>query len=132
MFDLLSTNMSSLYELSEWGWDAEAKLKELSEPDARYYVVVDPKKSAGDAGVVCAFSHFRFLVEEEVEVVYIYELQVAPAYQRAGLGKWLMMLLELTALKYKMRKTMLTTFKFNTKAMVKWRNCLIFLYTLKG
>ena len=48
---------------------------------------------------VVAFVHYRFVVEEDFPVLYVYELQLEKCVQGKGLGKFLMQLLELIACK---------------------------------
>ena len=52
---------------------------------------------AGD--LLLGFVHYRFVVEEDVPVVYVYELQLESTAQKKGLGKFLMQLIELVARK---------------------------------
>ena len=41
-------------------------------------------------GELLAFAHMRFLVEANVETIYVYEIQVKGSVRRSGLGKHLM------------------------------------------
>ena len=52
------------------------------------------------------FVHFRFELEGEAEVLYVYELQVAKEAARKGLGMRLMQIMELAARKYSMKWVM--------------------------
>jgi GNAT superfamily N-acetyltransferase len=45
------------------------------------------------------FVHYRFVLEEDVPVLYVYELQLESRVQGKGLGKFLMELIELIAQK---------------------------------
>jgi len=110
VFDLLKTNMKALYEGSSWGWDEKIKRDEMLEDNARYLLAYD----ADDK--VVAMSHFRFDVDEDVEVLYCYEVQLSQIVRRKGLGKFLMQILELMAMKAKMKKVILTVFKANSHA----------------
>jgi len=58
--------------------------------------------------------HFRFDEEDEVRVLYCYEIQLCEEVRRKGLGKFLMQILELIAFKTSMEKVMLTVFRHNT------------------
>lgn len=62
IFDLMERNMKKLYEQS-WGWNEEEKHKEMTE-DSAYYLI------ASCEGKKVAFSHFRFDVDQDIEVLY--------------------------------------------------------------
>ncbi len=116
IFDLLlqltEVNMKELYQQSEWGWDSRAKLKEFQHKHANFLILkLDDK--------VIAFCHFRFdSGSDPTEAcVYCYELQVSEEFQRRGLGNYLMTILKLLAIRFKMYKVMLTVFKHNTNAI---------------
>lgn len=110
-FRFVETNMKSLYDKSNWGWNEKGKLEEMSEENARYLFAVD-----GDANVV-AMSHFRFDVDDDVEVLYCYEIQLSEDIRGKGLGKFMMQILELMAIKAKMIKVVLTVFKENLRGI---------------
>ena len=67
-------------------------------------------------GSPVAFSHFRYEMEHEEEVLYVYEIQLEEKVRRKGLGRFMMMVLELLSNKADMRKIMLTCFKHNPLA----------------
>lgn len=50
----------------------------------------------------------RFEVEDATPILYVYEVQLAPAVQRKGLGTFLMTLLKLVAKKSQLEAIMLT------------------------
>ena len=110
IFGLLKTNMEAKYDAA-WGWSDKEKKKEQNEEDARFCLVRSP------AGDLIAFSHFRFSLEGVYKVIYIYEVQVDATYRSQGLGKRLVQLLELLAVKKKMEWTMCTVFKCNERSM---------------
>mmetsp|Transcript_5249 Transcript_5249/g.33010 ORF Transcript_5249/g.33010 Transcript_5249/m.33010 type:complete len:306 (-) Transcript_5249:597-1514(-) len=102
-FLLAKENSKDVYEQSGYGWFDDEKQSELREPSARFLVVKDVQK---DEHVV-AFLHFRFTLQGELvdceegePAIIVYDIQVAPAYQRKGLGKHLMQLIELIADRY--------------------------------
>ncbi|XP_074662862.1 uncharacterized protein LOC141915278 [Tubulanus polymorphus] len=105
-FKLLKDNMQSLYEDSEWGWKDKEKYEEMTEDKAWYLIARSEDKPVG-------FVHFRFDLEEGDEVLYCYEIQLEKSFRGKGLGKFLMLILELLAHKTQMKKVMLTTFKHN-------------------
>lgn len=110
-FNLTKKNMEKLYCECEWGWDDDEKFNELTSDSARYLIAKDPE------GHPRAFIHFRFDIEYEVEVVYCYEVHLEDELRSKGLGKFMMQILEMLALKTAMRKVVLTAFKHNPEAM---------------
>ncbi|KAL3141180.1 N-alpha-acetyltransferase 40 [Trebouxia sp. C0009 RCD-2024] len=100
-YELCEQNMHSMYE-DVWGWKPAEKQSELKHPDARYLLVHDADRST------VAYVHFRFEVEDATPVLYVYEVQLAPAVQRKGLGAFLMTLLKLVAKKSQLEAIMLT------------------------
>lgn len=118
LFEMMRHNMQHMYENAKgWGWDPKFKWKELFSSKARYLIC----QQTTEPFDVLGFSHFRFQVDTESEpaeaVLYIYELQIVEGARKKGLGLRMMQILEALALKYNMRKTMLTVFKENTGAM---------------
>ena len=84
IMDLLTKNMKSLYEQSEWGWNEKSKKEEMFEDNAWYLLA---KNKEGD---IAGFSHFRFDMDYDDEVVYVYEIQLKEEYRRKGLGRFMM------------------------------------------
>lgn len=107
-FNLTKRNMQSKYEQCSWGWSDAKKLEELTDESAWYLIA----KSVSD-NIPLGFSHFRFDMDEGIEVLYCYELQLEPFVQRKNLGKFMMQILELIAFKNNMRKVILTVLKNN-------------------
>ncbi|CAD5113671.1 DgyrCDS2831 [Dimorphilus gyrociliatus] len=103
--NLTRKNMKELYEACEWGWNDKAKKSEMEEDAARYLIARDEK---GDPQ---ACVHFRFDLDDDIEVVYCYEIQLEESVRRKGLGKFLMQILELLALKTGMKKVVATVLK---------------------
>lgn len=136
---IFEENMGDLYRQSSWGLDMREKRKEFLHPDARFLIVlaednsfnatksdingsqVSQSTSANPEQAVLGFVHYRFELDDEDDpiapVSYVYELQIRSMQQKSGLGKRLMSIIELLALKSRMEKVMLTVFKVNTKAM---------------
>ena len=77
------------------------------------YETVDGKE------VPVGYSHFRFEYEEDKEcnALYMWEIQLEKRVQRKGLGRFLVQILELLAIKHKMPYVMLTVFHINTDAL---------------
>ncbi|CAM9408053.1 unnamed protein product [Sphacelaria rigidula] len=88
---------------------------------------------------LAGYCHFRFAwdadenddgegVGGKEDVLYVYEIQVAPWATRRGLGRRMMQALELLANRHFMTKVMLTVFKENEQAMsfytTKMRYCV--------
>ncbi|EFA07325.1 N-alpha-acetyltransferase 40 [Tribolium castaneum] len=107
IFNLTKRNMQLKYEQCSWGWNDNKKMEELMD-EAAWYLI-----AKGVDGTFLGFSHFRFDMDEGIEVLYCYELQLEPAIQRKGLGKFMMQILELIAFKNNMRKVILTILKNN-------------------
>ena len=111
LLDLTRTNMRAVYEAAPgWGgWRDGKKRGELLDSDARYFVARAAGGGGGggdgggggggggDGGALLGFAGFRFVSEGERDVLYLYELQLAEAAQRKGLGKHLMALCEQAA-----------------------------------
>ncbi|URE25085.1 Acetyltransferase (GNAT) family [Musa troglodytarum] len=132
--DLLKVNMEGPYG-SEWQLEEKVKRREMVSPEARYIFVRQSTNAAsdenplakneerhytgqtGDQNHLVGFVHYRFIVEEDIPVVYVYELQLEACAQRKGLGKFLMQLIELIAHKNRLGAVMLTVQKANVLAM---------------
>ena len=119
---LFENNMGEMYRNSSWGLDMEGKLEELKSKKARYLFAIDyDEKLAG-------FVHFRFELDDEESptcaVLYIYEIQIASAYRRCGIGKRLMGVAERIAREQSMKKVVLTVFKNNHGAISFYQKAL--------
>jgi len=95
---------------TEWPTEEKVKHREMVASDARYIFVYEVPTSSrndemglipmnGNVGEVVGFVQYRFILEEELPVLYVYELQLEQHVQGKGLGKFLMQLLELIARK---------------------------------
>lgn len=60
---------------------------------------------------LAAFVHFRFDIEDLIEVLYLYEIQLEKCVRQKGLGKYLMSFMETIAFHYKMKRIVLTVLK---------------------
>eukprot|EP00937_MAST-01D_sp_MAST-1D-sp2_P002782 g2782.t1 len=118
VFDLTERNMKALYESSDWGWKAKEKRDELFDENARY-LVARAKGEGGAAGEPLAYIHFRFEMMDLdlVEMLYVYDVQLEEGARRKGLGKHLMLVMELAARKWGMDWVMCTVFKHNPASM---------------
>ncbi|KAA3473553.1 N-alpha-acetyltransferase 40-like isoform X1 [Gossypium australe] len=95
---LLKANMMEPYG-SEWAVEEKVKRREMVAPEARYiFVYCNANEMMDNAFTpLLGFLHFRFTLEEEIPVLYLYELQLDSLVQGKGLGKFLMQLVELIA-----------------------------------
>eukprot|EP00850_Spirogloea_muscicola_P010611 SM000063S20001 [mRNA] locus=s63:253481:255587:+ [translate_table: standard] len=123
-------------------WLAEAKLKQaqLVEDGAKYILIIPNVKAILASGTTAlgvhrnshdrarsppaddptepqGFVQFRFVEEEGMPVLYVYELQLGHPLQRCGLGSFLMRLMEGVAQESSMVGVMLTVQTKNTGAL---------------
>ena len=140
--DLFQANMGDLYRNSRWGLNLDEKREEFRHKKARFLLVratrnnsIQEKPSAAaeqeeeeaspsssdDVSSLAAFVHFRFCYDDddspEAAVLYVYEIQVAPAHRRRGLGRRLMAVVESVARAVDLPLVMLTVFKKNEAAL---------------
>jgi len=120
LMDLITRNMKALYEESDWGWKTANKEEEMFDDRAWYLLARDME----DGGKLLGFSHFRFDMDYDDEVLYVYEIQLEDCIRRKGLGKFMMQVLEIMAFKADMRKIMVTIFKHNPGAQKFFKEAL--------
>ncbi|KAG5390761.1 hypothetical protein IGI04_032302 [Brassica rapa subsp. trilocularis] len=124
---LLKKNMEGFYG-SNWPLQAKVKRNEMTSPDARYifvrellrygskaYETASTQRSCEEG--IAGFVHYRFTLEEEIPVLYVYEIQLESRIQGKGLGEFLMQLIELIASKNQMSAIVLTVQTSNALAM---------------
>jgi len=111
IFKLLETNMKLMYLDSDWGWNETNKRVELTE-DLAWYLIARTEE-----GTPVAYSHFRYDLDFDDEVLYCYEIQLESKVRKKGLGKFMMKVLELLTIKANMLKIMATVFKHNPSAV---------------
>ncbi|KAJ8771921.1 hypothetical protein K2173_027098 [Erythroxylum novogranatense] len=115
--NLLKVNMEAAFG-PEWPMEEKAKRRDMVSSNAHYIFVRDGVcDSANEESPLVGFVHFRFTLEEELPVLYVYEIQLESRVQGKGMGKFLMQLLELIAHKCRMSAVVLTVQKTNTAAM---------------
>jgi len=128
-FNMVKTTMKPLYDTAysddpdmdaEFGWKEKEKKEELWSDDAWYLLAKTTE------GTTVAFSHFRYDMDYDDEVVYCYEIQVESAYRRKGLGKFMMKVLEMLCLKADMLKLMATIFKKESRQAKFFKDALKF------
>ena len=66
--DLLIHNMKTQYEKSSWGWNEKSKKDEMMEKAAWYLLLKN------EEGKIYGFSHFRYDMDCNEEVLYVYEV----------------------------------------------------------
>jgi len=99
MFDLTKANMQALYLAApDWGWSDRKKRSELFTPDMRFFVARDT-----DTGERLGFVAWTCLLEEDYDTCYVFELHLEARVQRKGLGRHLMLMVELAARKIGMQ-----------------------------
>jgi len=136
---LFEENMGDMYRASSWGLDMKEKSDEFHHDNARFLIATKKITSTSNQssssrgqtsgeqqqeqqrGDVLGFAHFRFDVNDDdrptEEVLYVYEIQISSKARRCGLGRRLMAIMELIAMRSQMRKVMLTVFKSNHAAL---------------
>jgi ribosomal protein S18 acetylase RimI-like enzyme len=113
VFELTKTNMQAIYDsVPGWHWNDTSKRSELTDSDTRFLLVRDCS-----SGALLAFASFRFVVDGDFEVLYLFELQLSKDVQRRGLGKHLMAVLECIARQQKCHRVTLTVLKANAPAL---------------
>ena len=106
-FEICKESMEERYDSSGYGWDDEDKMRELSENGARFLIVREwPEDEGSDKGELVAFAHFRFSVQGEFmdemigeSCLILWDIHIEEEYQRKGLGKHLLTILELIAMR---------------------------------
>lgn len=127
-YNLVETNMKPVYDLNnngdpdmeEFGWDGMGKQRELRE-DLAWYLIARTQE-----GTPVAFSHFRYELYYNDEVVYCHELHVEKTFRRKGLGRFMMKVLEMLAIKADMLKVLVTIFRNDQDQFSFFKNALNF------
>ncbi|KAK2958621.1 putative acyl-CoA N-acyltransferase [Blattamonas nauphoetae] len=120
LWNILEENMKQLAESSNAGWHPDETRLELFSLPQSHYIVAVSRVADDNAGIVeqpIAFIQFRFLVENEEIVCYMYELQSSREYRRCGIGRALHSILEQLCRHVKVKKIMLTVFLSNITAL---------------
>ena len=120
LFALTKANMEPVYNDEAagpgWRWSDSRKRGELFDRETRFLVARAAGGGGEDDGELLAFLAFRLQCEGEFELLYVYELQAAPAARRRGIGRRLMQLAELLARRCGVQWVMLTVLKHNAGA----------------
>ncbi|KAK2766678.1 hypothetical protein FQN54_005991 [Arachnomyces sp. PD_36] len=120
-FNLIKLTSSEAYKHSTVGWSRAKKRSEMKLLDMKYILLrrLQPKESNSEAGQekgvsdVEGFLSFMVTYEDEVEVIYCYEIHLSPSIQNKGLGKRLIGLYEAIGRNVGLEKAMLTVFRSN-------------------
>ncbi|OJD19927.1 hypothetical protein AJ78_00121 [Emergomyces pasteurianus Ep9510] len=137
-FLLVKLTSSEMYKHSTTGWSPAKKKNEMKLLDMRYLLLVrstspniaddtksepqntpDKKKLRHEPGrrELGGFLSFMVTYEDEIEVLYCYEIHLAPELQHRGLGKILLGYYEEIGRNIGLHKVMLTVFKANESAI---------------
>ncbi|KAG9127993.1 hypothetical protein FRC07_006587 [Ceratobasidium sp. 392] len=124
VWSLFETNMRDIYieaKDPDLKWAPTKKKQELYNGKSRYILL-----ESEDQSELAAFCMFRFEAEENIKgvmefVMYIYEIQVAKAFQRSGICRCIFSALERLSSEYQVQLIMLTVFKRNTNAIAAYR-----------
>lgn len=119
-FSLIEESSKGDYSASKQGWKPTAKRREMRLLELKYILVLATELRDGEekkaAGGIEAFVSFMPTIEDEQEVLYVYEIHLAPTLRRSGLGRQLMKLVEGVASKVGVEKVMLSCFTRNAIA----------------
>eukprot|EP01038_Epipyxis_sp_PR26KG_P009645 gene9645-12985_t len=125
-FELVQDTMQEKYDASGYGWDNEDKLRELTEPGARFLLVREWPVDNQDVGDLVGFVHFRFTVQGEVidkmagePCLFVFDIHLEEHCQRKGLGKHLLTILELIARREKL-SFLSIPIQLNDESSLKW------------
>jgi ribosomal protein S18 acetylase RimI-like enzyme len=88
------------------------KRAELFHPDARYLLASSPSSSPSSSPAL-GFLHLRYLLDNSLPTLYVYELQLLPTSQRHGLGSHLMHCTLVMSVVLQLSRVTLTVFKSN-------------------
>lgn len=126
--DLVSTTSSAAYKASSKGWSKRDKAREMHDRDMKYLLLGTTIQSLGStespvladtSARTCCQGYCSFMVtrEDDVDVLYCYEIHVQPELQGHGAGTTLMQMLELIGRNIGVQKLMLTVFTSNDGAV---------------
>jgi len=116
-FRLIQSTSASAYMASSVDWSPAKKRTEMRLPDLRYLLVRAEDDDGGGTGVVEGFLSFMLTYEDGRDLIYCYEIHLAPALRHGGLGGRLMRILEGIGSKVGVDKAMLTVFVANQGAV---------------
>ena len=89
LLELFECNMKGYYETSAWGYNPKSKLGEFQHANAKFLLLYEhPTNGTNETTkTLIGFVHFRYEWDDEEyptePVLYVYELQIDPNYQRS-------------------------------------------------
>ena len=118
--DLVEQTSAADYSNSESGWSRTKKRREMKLPDLRY-ILLHNESGHVASPELAGFVSFMVTYEDGYEVLYIYEIHFSPDWQRKGLGRLLLHVVETIGANVGVEKSMLTVFKANERAVTWYR-----------
>jgi N-alpha-acetyltransferase 40 len=117
---LIEESSAQHYRMGDVGWHPAHKREELRLLDLKYLLVkgkVDAQVTEKRESDVEGFMSFMITYEDGIEVVYCYEIHLSEGLRGTGLGGHFMRVLEDIGRNVGVKKSMLTVFKSNKKAV---------------
>mmetsp|Transcript_50570 Transcript_50570/g.83822 ORF Transcript_50570/g.83822 Transcript_50570/m.83822 type:complete len:503 (+) Transcript_50570:42-1550(+) len=132
-FEMVKTHMEDEYDDSGYGWDDNDKWSEITSRESRLLLLRDNRLPRSAQKPDCiGFVQFRLTLQGEVwnamegaPCLFIYDVQLAPEYRRKGVGKQLLVTLEMMAKKAQLSYLM-------SWATVRSKGAEAFFLSLKG
>ena len=127
-FQLIESTSRPDYESSSWGWHPKRKKREMKEDEMRYLLVrptnTNDQSGKDSSNHVQGFLSFMLTHDStpSAPVLYIYEIHLAQALRKVGLGAHLMHVAESIAESVGVEKVVLTCFLSNERAHRFYRN----------
>ena len=116
--DLIALTSSADYTASSIGWSPTKKKIEMLLNDMKY--LLWSRKEDSTSGLptyqIEGFLSFMFTYEDDIPVIYCYEIHLEPRLQGRGIGRMLMEMMESVGCQAGVRKAMLTVFTRNQAA----------------
>jgi len=131
-FSLIEETSSAAYKASSKGWHPKAKQREMHE-EGMHYLLLLPKPASATtklpvspppalepqemAKQLLGFLSFMLTIDDDVPVIYIYEIHLCATVRGQGLGRTLMECVDAIGRGTGMQKAMLTVFVSNEAAV---------------
>ncbi|KAI6649316.1 N-alpha-acetyltransferase 40 [Oopsacas minuta] len=114
VFDTIKANVSHFYD-NACPWLDSDKRDEILHREMWNIIV-------SSEAVYLGFLNFRFDMDEDCDVVYLYEIQVNPLAQRKGIGSLLLSIVEMIAVRNNITKVILTSHRNNSASQKFFRD----------